>query len=60
VPVPPLDGGNVAAGLLPVPLARALNQVRPYGVLVLYALMLTGILSRFVFPIAYAIADWLV
>lgn len=60
VPVPPLDGGNVAAGLLPLPLARALNQLRPYGFLILYALMFGGVLSRFVFPVAYAIADWLV
>ena len=60
VPVPPLDGGNVAAGLLPLPWPRALNQLRPYGFLILYALMFGGVLSRFVFPIAYAIADWLV
>jgi len=60
VPVPPLDGGNVAAGLLPLPLARALGTLRPYGFIILYALMFTGILSKFVFPIAYTIADWLV
>jgi Zn-dependent protease len=65
IPVPPLDGGNVAAGLLPLPLARALNQLRPYGFLILYALLFFGILRRFVFPIADAIAGrllpgWLV
>ena len=60
VPVPPLDGGNVATGLLPVPMARALGQLRPYGFLILYALMFLHILERFVFPIAYTIADWLV
>lgn len=59
LPVPPLDGGNVAAGLLPLSLARALNQVRPYGFLILYALMFGGILGRVVFPVAEAIASWL-
>lgn len=60
VPVPPLDGGNVATGLLPLPLARALARLRPYGFLVLYALMFSGVLGRVVFPIAYRIADWLI
>jgi Zn-dependent protease len=60
IPVPPLDGGNVAAGLLPLPMARALDQVRPYGFVILYVLMFGGILGRFVFPIADAIASWLV
>lgn len=59
VPVPPLDGGNVAAGLLPLPLARALGQLRPYGFIILYVLMFAGVLGRFVFPIAYRIYDWL-
>lgn len=59
LPVPPLDGGNVAMGLLPLSAARALSQLAPYGFLILYALMFLGILSRFVFPIAVTIADWL-
>jgi Zn-dependent protease len=60
VPVPPLDGGNVATGLLPLPMARVLAQLRPYGFLILYGLMFSGLLARFVFPIAYTIADWLI
>src|SRR5262245_30846969 len=40
IPIPPLDGGNVLSGLLPLPLARAFNHIRPYGFLLLYALML--------------------
>ena len=59
IPVPPLDGGNVATGLLPLPMARAIAQLRPYGFLVLYALMFLGVLDRFVFPIADTIAIWL-
>jgi Zn-dependent protease len=50
VPVPPLDGGNVLAGLLPPNLARTFEMLRPYGFLVLYGLMFTGILNRIIFP----------
>jgi Zn-dependent protease len=41
VPIPPLDGGNVLAGLLPRPLAATFNRLRPYGFLLIYALILT-------------------
>ena len=43
--MPPLDGGNVLPGLVPEPIARADRQLRPYGFLILYALMLTGVLG---------------
>jgi Zn-dependent protease len=42
LPIPPLDGGNVLSGLLPARFARVLNQVRPYGFILLYALILTN------------------
>ena len=45
IPVPPLDGGNVLIGLLPHSGARVVEQLRPYGFLILYGLMLTGALS---------------
>jgi Zn-dependent protease len=41
LPVPPLDGGNMLSGLLPVRFAAVLDQVRPYGILILYALLFT-------------------
>lgn len=41
LPIPPLDGGNVLSGLLPRPLAAIFDQIRPYGFLLLYALLLT-------------------
>jgi Zn-dependent protease len=41
LPIPPLDGGNVLSGLLPLRYARMLDQVRPYGFLLLYALIFT-------------------
>src|SRR5580765_593385 len=50
LPIPPLDGGNVLGGLLPPRLARTFNEIRPYGFLLLYALMFTGRLNDLVSP----------
>jgi Zn-dependent protease len=50
IPVPPLDGGNVLAGLLPPRAAYEFSRLRPYGFLVLYALMFTGVLGAIVLP----------
>lgn len=50
IPVPPLDGGNVLLGLLPPRAAAAYAQVRQYGFILLYALLLTGIASRLIEP----------
>ena len=33
MPIPPLDGGRVAVGLLPDPLARPLSRLEPFGML---------------------------
>ncbi len=52
IPVPPLDGGNVLMGVLPHAGARVVEQLRPYGFLILYALMLTGVLSTLLGPVA--------
>jgi Zn-dependent protease len=51
IPVPPLDGGNVLIGLLPASSARMVEQLRPYGILILYALMLTGALNTILGPL---------
>lgn len=39
IPLPPLDGGRVAVGLLPLPLARPLAQLSRYGILPLLLLL---------------------
>ena len=59
IPVPPLDGGNVLAGLLKGPAAEALNRIRPYGIFILYGLLFTGILWKIVEPIQFAILQML-
>jgi len=59
IPIPPLDGGNVLSGLLPYRLAAVFDRVRPYGFLLLYALMLTGGLEYLVAPPYRLLVSWL-
>jgi Zn-dependent protease len=59
LPVPPLDGGNVLAGLVSGPFADALDRARPYGILILYALMFLGVFSRVIYPVVLALEDLL-
>lgn len=40
MPIPPLDGGRVAVGLLPRPLAMPLARLEPYGMLILIGLLI--------------------
>jgi Zn-dependent protease len=46
-PVPPLDGGRIAVGVLPDVLATRLAQLEPYGMLILIGLL-------FILPMAGA------
>src|SRR6266700_2281999 len=39
LPIPPLDGGRVAVGLLPGFLAKPLAQLEPFGMLILLAVL---------------------
>lgn len=50
LPIPPLDGGRVLAGLLPPQNARFLHQIEPFGFMIVVALMLTGVLWRIMDP----------
>jgi Zn-dependent protease len=59
IPIPPLDGGNVLGGLLPLSLARPFNLLRPYGFILLYALILTGGFESIVVPTYRLILAWL-
>jgi Zn-dependent protease len=55
IPIPPLDGHWVLYHLLPYNAAQTFDQLRPYGFILLYLLMLTGALSYIFAP-----ADWLI
>jgi Zn-dependent protease len=58
LPVPPLDGGNVLMGVVPESVARSIAWLRPYGFLVLYALILTNALSGLFFPVFRLVDSW--
>jgi Zn-dependent protease len=40
MPIPPLDGGRVAVGLLPRALALPLSRLEPFGMLILIGLLI--------------------
>ena len=54
IPLPPLDGGRVLTGFLPLKGAEIMGKIEPYGIWILFGLILLdpylGILSRFVWP----------
>ena len=60
LPIPPLDGGNVLAGLLPETLAASYDRlIRPFGFLILIVLMATGWLYRIIGPPYSMLMGWL-
>ena len=46
-PLPPLDGGRILVGLLPMRAAIALSRVEPFGFFVVLALVLTSIVGQY-------------
>jgi Zn-dependent protease len=40
MPIPPLDGGRVAVGILPRPLAAPLARLEPFGMLILIGILI--------------------
>jgi Zn-dependent protease len=40
MPIPPLDGGRVAVGLLPRPLSAPLARLEPFGMLILIGILI--------------------
>ena len=50
LPLPPLDGGRVASGLLPGRVAVKFDRLEPYGFMIILTLLLTGILGKILLP----------
>ncbi len=50
IPLPPLDGGRVAVGLLPGSASYLLSRLEPYGFMIVVVLLLTGILQNIIGP----------
>lgn len=51
IPVPPLDGSRVLAGILPPEGAEAVYRLESYGTLILLLLIATGIISHILGPL---------
>jgi Zn-dependent protease len=51
LPLPPLDGGRVVTGLLPLPAARRFARIERYGFLILLLLLYTNTVDRLINPI---------
>ena len=51
LPIPPLDGGRVLVGVLPLPLARALARIEPYGLWIVILLLVSHLLDPVVGPL---------
>ena len=59
LPIPPLDGGQVLLGLLPLNIAIKLRMIQPYGFLILLVLIATGMLGNLIGPPYYFLLGWL-
>ncbi len=55
LPLPPLDGGRVATGLLPLPAARRFARIERFGFLILLLLLYTNAVDDVINPIIHAI-----
>ena len=53
IPIPPLDGGRVMVGLLPLRAAYSYSRLEPFGFLILIGLLMTHILDWLVSPVVY-------
>jgi len=51
LPLPPLDGGRVAVGLLPGAAAYQLARIEPYGFIIIVGLLLMGVLQQVIGPL---------
>lgn len=56
IPIPPLDGGQVALQLLPKAWARKYSAIQPYGFMIVLALAAINVLSVIVLPVYLVIA----
>ncbi len=53
LPVPPLDGGRVVTGLLPMAAARVYARLEPFGMIILILLLVSGVLGMILGPVVF-------
>ncbi len=60
LPLPPLDGGRVAVGLLPGPMAYQLSKLERYGFIIIVALLALGWLQAIIGPVVMGGSQFLI
>lgn len=50
LPIPPLDGGRVVAGILPPQLALPFMQLERFGMVIILLLLFSGLLGKIMWP----------
>jgi Zn-dependent protease len=50
LPIPPLDGGRIVAGLLPNRLSYLYSKIEPFGLFIIIGLMFTPVLGILLTP----------
>ncbi len=51
IPIPPLDGGRILMGVLPIKYSEFMEKIEPYGSLIVILLIITGLTRLFVLPL---------
>jgi len=59
IPVPPLDGSRLVAGILPNRLAIPYMRLESYGLLIVFALLYLGVFGKFILPVVDQLCNWL-
>jgi Zn-dependent protease len=59
MPLLPLDGGRVLNAMLPPKLAIQFSRLEPFGLIILLALLVTGLLGAVLLPIVIGTVDLL-
>ncbi|HVX56245.1 MAG TPA: site-2 protease family protein, partial [Candidatus Saccharimonadales bacterium] len=59
IPIPPLDGSRVLYAFAPEPLQDIMRQIEPYGLFIVFALVLTGVFMSLLNNIDSAILQFL-
>jgi len=57
LPIPPLDGGRVVAGVLPTNIAIPFMQLERFGMVIILLLLVSGILGKIMWPIVMHFVD---
>lgn len=60
LPILPLDGGRIVSTFLPYDLARKFDAIEPYGMWIVIALAMTGVLGKIMYPITSSILSVLI